>query len=106
LKLRRREDVTFPSAKVFERFGAKASVMTRTLDYCEDDTRYADVAELLRSAIAEPVEPGESRTPEPPVGFVYLLKSGRFYRSGEPTRTGAVIENWPFNCLKRLDACT
>jgi hypothetical protein len=82
LTMRRREDSTFPSPKVFERFGPKASWPAEVSAYCSDRAEDADVLAIVAPLVVEPepVEEVEGETPRE--GFVYLLKSGRHYKIG------------------------
>lgn len=88
LSLRRREDGNFPSPKVFERFGPKATWASQVAAYCRDRAEYADVlavvTPLIVEAPPEEAEPAEGAR----VGFVYLLKSGRHYKIGHTLDVG------------------
>jgi hypothetical protein len=53
LNLRRREDNTFPSAGVFERFGAKTAWAGKVANYCRDRADHADVLEIVTPLNAE-----------------------------------------------------
>jgi hypothetical protein len=88
LKLRRREDATFPSAKVFERFGPKAAWPGRVADYCRDRPEDADVLEIVTPLIVEVEAPEPEQDSEERYGFVYLLKSGRHYKIGHTLDVG------------------
>jgi hypothetical protein len=93
LSLRRREDSNFPSAKVFDRLGPKATWAAKVAAWCRERPDYADVL-----AIIEPLLLAEQHAAAPEVaddtrmkfGFVYLLKSGRFYKIGH-THTQRVV---------------
>lgn len=91
LHLRRRKDPTFPSARVFERFGPKAQWPEQILTYCQGRLDCADVASivtpLIRKAHAEnPEHVGDHRPTAD--GFVYLLRSGRYYKIGHTLDVG------------------
>ena len=47
LSLRRREDNTFPSPGVFERFGAKATWPGTVADYCRSRADHDDVLAIV-----------------------------------------------------------
>lgn len=88
LSLRRREDATFPSPRVFERFGPKASWAQQVLDYCRERDDCADVVEIMTPLLPSEHEPPATSTTPTPEGFVYLLKSGRHYKIGRTFDVG------------------
>jgi Meiotically up-regulated gene 113 len=88
LGLRRRADTTFPSPRVFERFGPKATWASTVAAYCRDRHDCADVLELVTPmAVEEPVDE-EVADDAARHGFVYLLKSGRHYKIGHTFDVG------------------
>jgi hypothetical protein len=89
LNLRRREDATFPSSRVFERFGPKARWAGKVADYCRDRADCADVLEVVTPLVVdEPVPDSEEDAGDATFGFVYLLKSGRHYKIGHTLDVG------------------
>lgn len=88
LRLRRREDKTFPSSSVYERLGRKSILAGKLAAYCETREEFADVPALLSShleteqSMESDVGDGEQD------GFVYLLKSGRHYKIGRTNSAG------------------
>jgi len=84
LQLRRRADSSFPSAKVFDRFGPKALWAEKVAEYCADRPECEDVLAIVMPLIVEADdEPPEETTDDTSQhGFVYLLKSGRHYKIG------------------------
>ena len=82
LNLKRRSDRSFPSEKTFRRFGAKAQFARAVLEWCGEDGSWSDVAEICKPIAAAdtdkkvPVDTGEQ------TGFVYLMKSGKYYKIG------------------------
>ena len=91
LSLRRREDETFPSASVFERFGPKATWAARVAEYCRSRSDSADVAEIVARLVVEEDDApaaAEDTDGDAPHGFVYLLKSGRHYKIGHTLDVG------------------
>jgi len=91
LRLRRRQDKTFPSPGVFERFGSKAALVNTVAEYCRAREDHQDVLEMIAS---ETVEAGEQAARDEGAddsaqhGFVYLLKSGRYYKIGHTFDVG------------------
>jgi hypothetical protein len=89
LALRRRQDNSFPSKGVFERFGAKATWARRLADYCRDRDECADVLAIVTPLVVDDVTVEEAPAAVTTAdGFVYLLKSGRFYKIGHSFDVG------------------
>lgn len=89
LSLRRRQDSTFPSPRVFERFGPKAAWPGRVADYCRNHPDHDEVLEIVKPlVIEEPVQAEEGVDDAGQHGFVYLLKSGRHYKIGHTLDVG------------------
>lgn len=86
LRLKRREDVRFPSHNVFNRFGSKASLIQEVRTYCAAKGGLDDIIDLCdrlpRSTRPEPNAASEV------LGAVYLLKSGRYYKVGRSNDVG------------------
>jgi hypothetical protein len=89
LKLKRRADPSFPNAKVYERFGPKRELVTRLADYCRTRGGLEDVLALCEATIEPaPTTTVTTETDEPEMGFVYLFKSGRYYKIGKSNAAG------------------
>ena len=90
LAMRRREDDTFPSPGVFERFGPKATWPAQVAAYCGDRADNADVLAIVTPLVIEPEQAAEEESAGDPgrEGFVYLLKSGRHYKIGHTHDVG------------------
>jgi hypothetical protein len=89
LNLLRRADETFPSVRVFRRWGSKRDRIRRVLTYCADQPEYDDVRECLAISVEEDGPAVEADVHEPGIrGFVYLLKSGRYYKIGQTSDVG------------------
>ena len=88
LKLKARTDSSFPADKTFARMGDKQQRIAKVIAYCKGREGYDDVIAMctpsaqVRETMAE-----NSREPSEVFGFVYLMKSGRFFKIG---RTNAV----------------
>lgn len=95
LRMRKRTDPAFPNDKVFaNKFGAKPRLVARTLDYCERHPGWEDVAGICKHDLARRSDEGakddaddESRE-DAEFGFVYLIKSGRYYKIGRSNAAG------------------
>lgn len=84
-------DAQFPNDRVFERrLGRKADVICKVAAYCNAHPGNEDVSEMCRAAsiseiqgMADGARPDSSKD-----GFVYLMKSGRFYKIGKTNHVG------------------
>jgi hypothetical protein len=87
MQLKRRRDAEFPSQKVYERYGTKAQQAQRVINYCMARGDLEDVIELCRPFVQAPAtryDDGDAVE----VGFVYLAKSGRYYKIGRSNAVG------------------
>ena len=88
LRLKARTDVEFPNDKTFERLGTKSAFVRQVLDHCRSLTGYEEVVRMCEEyANAHRPEPSESATVGRD-GFVYLIKSGRFFKIGKTNAPG------------------
>lgn len=87
LRLKRRADQAFPSDKVFSRLGPKGEQVRRVLEYCDTHPGHEDVPPLCPTATPV-VRAREDRPKTDDYGFVYLMKSGRFYKIGRSNAVG------------------
>ena len=91
LLARRTIDEQFPNNRVFARsLGSKAQRVEKLLAYCRANPGCDDVLAICASVKIEAANQ-TAATPKtaPEDGFVYLLKSGRFYKIGKATHAGA-----------------
>jgi hypothetical protein len=90
LKLRARQDPEFPSHNTFARFGGKARLAARLIDFCQEHEGYADVAAICTpiSLKSEPEETSDEANRLEAFGSVYLLKFGRYYKIGRTNSLG------------------
>jgi len=89
LRMRARTDSEFPNDATFRRFGSKSQMVARVADYCRTHKDFEDVLTLCGAA----TEPDDSTSDDErddagEMGFVYLLKSGRFYKIGRSNASG------------------
>jgi hypothetical protein len=86
LKMKRRDDSSFPSHNTIAKLGSKAVRARRVLDYCSERDDLEDVAAIcapLAEAAVDRVDNGDVvPSGDEPFGFVYLMKSGRYYKLG------------------------
>jgi hypothetical protein len=91
LRLRRRDDRAFPSPGVYERFGSKAALVRRVADYCRARQDHQDVLEMIATKLVEDLDhvpPDEGMDQSIRYGFVYLLRSGRYFKIGHTFDVG------------------
>lgn len=85
-RLRRHRDPTLPGEKAYRaRFGGKAGLAAALRAYCRGRPGWRDVA-VLCAAVETPPRP-ETAKPDGE-GYVYLLRSGRFYKIGRTNSIG------------------
>lgn len=91
LYLKRRADSNFPDLKVFRRFagGLGAKLAAKVKSFCEANPEYKDVLSLCsRISDAPNFKTAESSAEKEKFGFVYLIKSGRYYKIGRSNAAG------------------
>lgn len=89
LRLKRRRDPDFPSHNVFRRLGSRSEVIAKVASFCRSHPGLEDVARACALAAPGAKPPLDSAPPsEDPVGFVYLVKSGRYYKIGKTNSIG------------------
>ena len=89
-RVKRTNDKTFPSHGVFERF-PKAELVRMVLAFCEANPDFGDVEQFFRAAVLPKADPKAATETKPDTandGFVYLLKSGKPYKSGKTNHVG------------------
>ena len=74
-------DSTFPTEKTFRRFGGKALLIKQLAEFCKTRSEHKIVADLCAAYVI----PKQSKVEETvyqveEFGFVYLIKSGRFFK--------------------------
>jgi len=89
LKIRSRTDSTFPSTEPFRRLGAKAELVRRLREHCLNHGGYDDVIRMCGAFTPSNRRvPDDAGSRDPKIGFVYLMKSGRFYKIGHSDAPG------------------
>jgi hypothetical protein len=89
LRVKRRNDSKFPCADVFHRRWKMAVLVETLLGYCRSHEGYGDVARLCEEYV--PRRPDVSRAAgvrAEQIGYVYLIKSGHFYKIGKTNDAG------------------
>lgn len=84
-----RDDHTFPSEHVYRRLGTRQHLISKLADHCRGRSEPADVLAIVEPLGEEDLRGTDERDPsvELALGFVYLLRSGRYYKIG---RTNAI----------------
>jgi hypothetical protein len=90
VKMKARGDDNFPWHNTFARFGNKQQFAAKILNYCKTRDGYNDVIALCAPIAAATQGAGDKGASEPEgaIGFVYLMKSGRYYKIGRSNAAG------------------
>jgi Meiotically Up-regulated Gene 113 (MUG113) protein len=89
IRMKVRTDASFPNDKTFGRFGSKPQFAAKILDYCQSRSGYQDVSALCAAIAKYSDARGENVDDNQTViGFVYLIKSGRYYKIGRSNSAG------------------
>lgn len=91
LILESKRNTSFPSEKTFRRFGGKGKLLKAVVDLCRANSGYDDVLALCENVLhdqKDDVIPLEVRKSKITTGFVYLMKSGRHYKTGRTNSLG------------------
>jgi hypothetical protein len=90
LKLKSHNDPSFPSEKVFRRFKSKEQLVRQLVEHCQARGGWEDVVTLCQAYTPKrkrkPVQ--ETAREEVEIGFVYLMKSGRYHKIGMSNSAG------------------
>ena len=85
LRLKTHNSSSFPSHDTIRRrLGGQYELPNRLLAYCEGKPEYSDITDICREVITTLKEVPEHYSKESDIefGYVYLMKSGRFYKIG------------------------
>ncbi len=90
LRLKAHNDPSFPDPKTFERRGSKTEFAAKIADYCRRHLGSEDVLRICEEEIArdKPAARTGGRDEDVEIGYVYLIKSGRFYKIGRSNSPG------------------
>lgn len=90
MRMQKRTDSSFPNEKTLrERFGTRKQFAAKILAYCESHAGFEDVAAICTAALnVQDFEAEDNEMPVEDGGFVYLIKSGRFYKIGRSNSAG------------------
>lgn len=107
MRLRKRTDPALPNEKVLtNRYGSRAGVVRRLMEFCGERPEYADVASICRAVDLdeqpEAAQPAGSLVTDEADGFVYLMKSGRYYKVGKTNSVGRRASELAIQLPERL----
>lgn len=89
IRMKVRTDPSFPNDRTFERFGSKPQFAAKILDYCQTRSGYEDVTALCATIADRPTaNSSEVDDSETVIGYVYLMKFGKFYKLGRSNAAG------------------
>ena len=84
LRMKSHNDSAFPSHSTMGKLGKKYEAASKILEFCEGQEGFNDVADICRPIcrrsqvyVLDDTDDGEEE-----FGFVYLIKSGRYYKIG------------------------
>lgn len=90
LRMKARSDPDFPSHNSFARFGGKAHVASALVSWCERSPGWEDV-QAICAPLAVPDSVDDVQVKDDPtasMGYVYLFKSGKYYKIGRSNAPG------------------
>jgi hypothetical protein len=82
-------DSTFPHSKTFEKFGSKSQLVKGVMEYCRTLEGHEDIIAMCEGhSQRQHVSEDEAEPVDGEIGFVYLMKSGKFYKLGRSNAAG------------------
>lgn len=90
VKLKARTATGFPWHTSFTRFGLKQQFAARIQEFCNQHEGYDDISALCApiAGLRRTTPSDNAIAPEENFGFVYLMKSGRYYKIGRTSHVG------------------
>jgi hypothetical protein len=90
MRLKKRSDASFPNEKTLkDRFGTRQQFAAKILAYCQSHDGFEDIAAICAAALnVQDAKTEDDGISEEDGGFVYLIKSGRFYKVGRSNSAG------------------
>ena len=87
LRLKTQSDTTFPNDRTFGRLGVKLELATKLLSHCAERPEFVRVLALASEYVSQNQVP-ETPTSREVLGYVYLIKSGRYFKIGRTASVG------------------
>jgi hypothetical protein len=82
-------DSAFPHPTTFDKFGSKAKLVKSVKEYCQNREGYEDIVLLCEGHVSRVVDDlGPAASSDVELGFVYLMKSGKFFKIGRSNAAG------------------
>src|ERR1700690_2795236 len=78
----------FPSEKTFRRLGSKTERVLTVAEYCRTHEGFQDVLALCPDVVDPKQRSRKKDGGTEEIGFVYLIKSGRYYKIGRSNSSG------------------
>jgi len=90
LRMKARDDPSFPSHNTFTRFGKKPQVASALMTWCESHEDWEDVVAICAPLAVEEgaLEAAADDLAPKKMGYVYLLKSGKYFKIGRSNAPG------------------
>ena len=89
LRMKSRNDSEFPDSTTFRRLGSKSQLVSKVVEYCRAHEGFEDVLAMCGTNIeSDSANFSDEKDDIGEVGFVYLLKSGGFYKIGKSNAFG------------------
>jgi len=89
LRMKARNDKSFPSHSTFARLGSKSKLASRVAEYCDRVGELEAVAAVCRTRAQTGIASPHTEAKAPDVsGYVYLIRSGRFFKIGKANLVG------------------
>jgi len=99
--LKRKEDPSFPNKSCFRRWGSRDALLSKLAEYCEGKEQFRAVAQLLKRGISDNLD---RRVDSLQIkGFVYLLRSGKYYKLGRTNAAGRRLRELAIQLPKKPD---
>lgn len=90
LRLKSFQSKDFPGRTILARLGNRGERAQKIIDYCRGKPEYSDIVDICTPVTRTATKESEVLPKEPLVdyGYVYLMKSGRFYKIGSSNSPG------------------
>ena len=88
LRMESRDDPEFPSHSTFNRLGSKEQRVLKVQEYCRTHEGFQDVLEFCPDVVDRKQHSRQKERSTDEFGFVYLIKSGRYYKIGRSNSSG------------------